>query len=121
QLSVGDNIGLPLRIAGVPESEIRDHVNELADWLGLTHRIETRPAILSTSERQRVAIARAIISRPDLLLADEPTARVDRETAATLIHVFERLSGLGTTVVMAAHDIALVRQFECRHLHLERG
>jgi cell division transport system ATP-binding protein len=120
-LAVGDNIGLPLRIAGVPEDEIRNHVNELADWLGLAHRIDTRPVILSTSERQRVAIARAIISRPDLLVADEPTARVDGETATTLVHVFERLSGLGTTMMIATHDVALARQFECRHLHLERG
>jgi cell division transport system ATP-binding protein len=120
-LSVGDNIGLPLRIAGVPEHEIRDHVNELADWLGLAHRIDTRPVILSTSERQRVAVARAIVSRPDLLIADEPTGRIDGETASTLAHVFERLNGLGTTVLIATHDIALARQFECRHLHLERG
>jgi cell division transport system ATP-binding protein len=120
-LSVGDNIALPLRIAGVPESEIRDHVNELADWLGLAHRIETRPSILSASERQCVAIARAIVSRPDLLIADEPTGRIDGETASTLAHVFERLNGLGTTVLIATQDIALARQFECQHLHLERG
>jgi len=120
-LSAGDNIALPLRIAGVPESEIRDHVSELADWLGLAHRIETRPSILSASERQCVAIARAIVSRPDLLIADEPTGRIDGETASTLAHVFERLNGLGTTVLIATHDIALARQFECQHLHLERG
>jgi cell division transport system ATP-binding protein len=120
-LSVHDNIGLPLRIAGVPEDEIREHVNELADWLGLAHRIDRRPAILSTSERQRIAIARAIVTRPDLLVADEPMARADGETAATLAHVFERLNGLGTTMVIATHDAALARQFECRHLHLERG
>jgi cell division transport system ATP-binding protein len=120
-LSAGDNIGLPLRIAGVPEDEIRDHVSELADWLGFAHRIEARPPTLSTSERQRVAIARAVVSRPDLLIADEPTGRIDGETASALAHVFERLNGLGTTVVIATHDVALARQFECRHLHLERG
>jgi len=110
-----------LRIAGVPESEIRDHVNELADWLGLAHRIETRPSILSASERQCVAIARAIVSRPDLLVADEPTGRVDGETALMLVRVFERLNSLGTTVLIATPDLALARQFECRHLHLEAG
>jgi cell division transport system ATP-binding protein len=120
-LSAGDNIALPLRIAGVPEGEIRDPVNELAEWLGLAHRIDTRPPILSGSERQCVAVARALVSRPDLLVADEPTGRVDGETAATLAQVFERLNGLGTTVLIATHDIALAGQFECRHLHLERG
>jgi cell division transport system ATP-binding protein len=120
-LSARDNIALPLRIAGVLESEIRDHVSELADWLAIRHRVEARPQALSASERQRVAIARAIVSRPDLLVADEPTGHVDSETALMLGRVFERLSSLGTTVLIATHDLALARQLECRHLHLEAG
>jgi len=120
-LSAGDNIALPLRIARVREDEIRDHVNELADWFGLAHRIEAHPPILSAGERQRVAVARAIVSRPELLIADEPAAGVDDETAATLAHVFERLNGLGTALLIATRDVALAQQFECRRLHLERG
>jgi len=120
-LSARDNIALPLRIVGVPESDIRDHIGELADWLAIGHRVEARPQALSISERQRVAIARAIVSRPDLLVADEPIAGVDGETALMLVRVFERLNSLGTTVLIATPDLALARQFECRHLHLEAG
>ena len=120
-LSARDNIALPLRIVGVPESDIRDHIGELADWLTIGHRVEARPQALSISERQRVAIARAIVSRPDLLVADEPIAGVDGETALMLVRVFERLNSLGTTVLIASPDLALARQFECRHLHLEAG
>jgi len=120
-LSARDNIALPLRIVGVPESDIRDHIGELADWLAIGHRVEARPQALSISERQRVAIARAIVSRPDLLIADEPIAGVDGETALMLVRVFERLNSLGTTVLIATPDLALARQFECRHLHLEAG
>ena len=120
-LSARDNIALPLRIVGVPESDIRDHIGELADWLAIGHRVEARPQALSISERQRVAIARAIVSRPDLLVADEPIAGVDGETALMLVRVFERLNSLGTTVLIATPDLALARQFGCRHLHLEEG
>jgi cell division transport system ATP-binding protein len=120
-LSARDNIALPLRIVGVPESDVRDHIGELADWLAIGHRVEARPQALSISERQRVAIARAIVSRPDLLVADEPIAGVDGETALMLVRVFERLNSLGTTVLIATPDLALARQFECRHLHLEAG
>ncbi len=119
--SARDNIALPVRIVGVPESDVRDHIGELADWLAIGHRVEARPQALSISERQRVAIARAIVSRPDLLVADEPIAGVDGETALMLVRVFERLNSLGTTVLIATPDLALARQFECRHLHLEAG
>jgi len=120
-LSARDNIALPLRIVGVSENEISNHVGELAVWLDIAHRIEARPQALSTSERQRVAVARAIISRPDLLVADEPTDRVDGETALMLMRAFERLNSLGTTVLIATHDVGLAREFVCRHLHLEAG
>jgi cell division transport system ATP-binding protein len=120
-LSARDNIALPLRIVGMPENEIRDHVSELAGWLALGQRVDARPQALSTSERQRVAIGRAIVSRPDLLVADEPTARVDGETALMLVRVFEQLNSLGTSVLIAARDVALARQLGCRHLHLEQG
>jgi cell division transport system ATP-binding protein len=120
-LSARDNIALPLRIVGVAEGEIRDHVSELADWLAVGHRVEARPEELSASEQQCIAIARAIVSRPDLLVADEPTGRVNWETAQILVRAFEQLNSLGTTVLIATQDVALARQFECRRLHLEAG
>jgi len=120
-LTVRDNVALPLRIAGAPEREIRENVPELLSWMGLDGKLDFRPATLSGGEQQRVAIARAIVRRPDLLIADEPTGNVDDEIAMLLVRVFERINKLGTTVLIATHDIAFARQFSHRHFHLDRG
>jgi cell division transport system ATP-binding protein len=120
-LSVRDNVALPLRIAGAPEREIRENVPELLGWLGLGDKGDLRPATLSGGEQQRVAIARAIVRRPDLLLADEPTGNVDDEIAMLLVRVFERINRLGTTVLIATHDVAFARQFAHERFHLEQG
>jgi cell division transport system ATP-binding protein len=120
-LTVRDNVALPLRIAGAPEREIRENVPELLSWMGLDGKLDFRPATLSGGEQQRVAIARAIVRRPDLLIADEPTGNVDDEIAMLLVRVFERINKLGTTVLIATHDIAFARQFSHRRFHLDRG
>ena len=120
-LNVRDNVALPLRIAGAPEREIRENVPELLGWLGLGDKGDLRPATLSGGEQQRVAIARAIVRRPDLLLADEPTGNVDDEIAMLLVRVFERINRLGTTVLIATHDVAFARQFAHERFHLDRG
>lgn len=109
-LSAFDNVALPLRIAGRPESEVQAHVEEMLDWVGLTDRMAARPAILSGGEQQRVAVARAVIGRPDLLVADEPTGSIDPEMAGRLLHLFQELNKLGTTIVVATHDMHLVSQ-----------
>jgi cell division transport system ATP-binding protein len=120
-LTVGDNVALPLRIAGAPEREIRENVPELLSWMGLDGKLNYHPAQLSGGEQQRVAIARAIVRRPDLLIADEPTGNIDDEIAMLLVRVFERINRLGTTVLIATHDISFARQFSHRRFHLERG
>ncbi|MFZ2007438.1 MAG: cell division ATP-binding protein FtsE [Stellaceae bacterium] len=120
-LSVRDNVALPLRIAGAPEREIRENVPELLSWMGLEGKLDFRPSTLSGGEQQRVAIARAIVRRPDLLIADEPTGNVDDEIAMLLVRVFERINKLGTTVLIATHDVAFARQFAHRRYHLDRG
>jgi cell division transport system ATP-binding protein len=120
-LTVGDNVALPLRIAGAPEREIRENVPELLSWMGLAGKLQYRPAQLSGGEQQRVAIARAIVRRPDLLIADEPTGNIDDEIAMLLVRVFERINRLGTTVLIATHDIAFTRRFSHRRIHLDRG
>ncbi len=107
-LSAYDNVALPLRISGRDEADIRSAVREMLDWVGLGDRAGARPATLSGGEQQRVAIARAVITQPDLLVADEPTGNVDAEMAKRLLHLFSALNGLGTTVVVATHDLGLI-------------
>ena len=109
-LSAYDNIALPLRVAGVPEADLHRPVTDMLDWVGLSHRSDARPATLSGGEQQRVAIARAVIGRPDMLLADEPTGNVDPEMAVKLLRLFEALNRLGTTVVVATHDLHLLQK-----------
>jgi cell division transport system ATP-binding protein len=107
-LSAFDNVALPLRVAGASEQEVEGPVREMLAWVGLGDRAGARPATLSGGEQQRVAIARAVINRPDLLVADEPTGNVDAEMAHRLLHLFTALNRLGTTVVVATHDVGLI-------------
>ncbi len=121
-LSAFDNIALPLRVAGTEERDIEKPVNEMLAWVGLSDRSTARPATLSGGEQQRVAIARAVIGRPDILVADEPTGNVDPEMAARLLHLFDGLNRLGTTVVVATHDLHLLSRIgNATMMHLDNG
>jgi cell division transport system ATP-binding protein len=107
-LSAFDNVALPLRIAGASEESVEGPVREMLAWVGLADRASARPPTLSGGEQQRVAIARAVINRPELLVADEPTGNVDADMAKRLLHLFTSLNRLGTTVVVATHDVGLI-------------
>jgi cell division transport system ATP-binding protein len=121
-LSAFDNVALPLRVSGVPESEIRKPVADMLEWVGLDQRAEARPATLSGGEQQRVAIARAVIARPEILVADEPTGNVDPDMALKLLRLFEALNRLGTTVVVATHDVHLLKKVpDSLIMRLDRG
>lgn len=121
-LTAFDNIALPLRIAGITEKDLQGPVNEMLSWIGLSERAEARPATLSGGEQQRVAIARAVIGRPEILVADEPTGNVDPEMAVRLLQLFAALNRLGTTVVVATHDIHLLQEIEgAQMMRLEKG
>ena len=120
-LSVFDNVALPLRINGVDEKEIGSNVTELLKWVGLGDHIHSKPPILSGGQKQRVAIARAVISRPRLLLADEPTGNLDDQIGTRLLYLFDELNRMGTTIVVATHNEALVEQFGHPQLHLNNG
>ena len=121
-LSAYDNVALPLRVAGISERELTGPVTDMLEWVGLADRMAARPATLSGGEQQRVAIARAVIGRPQLLVADEPTGNVDPEMAVKLLRLFEALNRLGTTVVVATHDVHLLRKVpESLIMRLDKG
>ena len=120
-LSAFDNVALPLRIAGRREADYTRDVEELLAWVGLGDRMTARPPTLSGGEQQRIAIARAVVARPDLLVADEPTGNVDHEIGARLLRLFGELNRLGTTVLIATHDRALVESTRAREMRLVDG
>ncbi len=120
-LSAFDNVALPLRLAGRPEGQINADVTEIMRWVGLSKRAEARPAAMSGGEQQRVAIARAVIGRPRLLLADEPTGNLDEVQAERLMQLFKEMNRLGTTVVVATHNDALVGRHPAPALRLRQG
>lgn len=120
-LSAFDNVALPLRMVGAPQAEIEQNVEELLAWVGLADRINARPSTLSGGEKQRLSIARAVINRPKILLADEPTGNVDFEMAQRLMHLFAELNKVGTTTVIATHDMNLVESMNAPQLRLHNG
>jgi cell division transport system ATP-binding protein len=111
-LSAFDNVALPLRVSGSEDRDVELPVREMLQWVGLGERASARPATLSGGEQQRVAIARAVITRPDILVADEPTGNVDPEMAARLLRLFDALNQLGTTIVVATHDLHLLSRIK---------
>ncbi len=120
-LSALDNVALPLRVAGANEEQLSDHVAELLRWVGLENEIHSLPSRLSGGQQQRVAIARAVIGRPDLLLADEPTGNVDNTIAMRILYLLEELNKIGTTVIIATHNEALISRFKFPQLRIEDG
>ncbi|MBN8919951.1 MAG: cell division ATP-binding protein FtsE [Rhizobiales bacterium] len=120
-LNTYENVALPLRVIGRTEASYRHEVIELLRWVGLGDRLWALPAVLSGGEKQRAAIARAVITRPELLLADEPTGNVDPTLAHRLLRLFVELHRSGTSVVIATHDVALMNQYDARRLVLTDG
>ncbi len=120
-LKVVDNVSLPLRVRGLEAKRGHKHAQELLDWVGLGDCIEAYPHSLSGGQKQRVAIARAVITRPQLLLADEPTGNVDDEMAMKLLHLFEELNKMGTAIVIATHNSRLLKTFSYPQLAIREG
>lgn len=119
--SVFDNVALPLLIAGLRYAEIRKRVRAALDKVGLLHREKSWPMALSGGEQQRVGIARAIVSMPPILLADEPTGNLDPDLSAELFNLFRQLNQQGVTVLIASHDLSLIRRMGKRVLILSQG
>ncbi|MCQ2003069.1 cell division ATP-binding protein FtsE [Rhizobium sp. NRK18] len=120
-LTTYENVALPLRVRGKDEASYRTDVVELLKWVGLGDRINVLPPVLSGGEKQRAAIARALIDRPEILLADEPTGNVDPPMAKRLLSLFMELNRLGTAVVIATHDFALMDSIDARRMILTEG
>lgn len=120
-MTTWENVALPLRVAGRRLEDYKEDVTDLLQWVGLGDRMQALPSILSGGEKQRAAIARAVIGKPELLLADEPTGNVDPEMARRLLRLFVELNRLGTSVLIATHDIQLIRQSKASRLELKDG
>jgi cell division transport system ATP-binding protein len=121
-LTTFENVALPLRVLGQPESEYRPNVTELLEWVGLGERMHALPTVLSGGEKQRAAIARAVIARPKILLADEPTGNVDPDLSSRLVHLFAELNRtLGMTIILATHELPLLDRFSYPRMVLNKG
>ena len=119
--TVHDNVALPLLIAGVSRSEIGRRVRTILDRVGLLDRASAYPTALSSGEQQRVGIARAVVAGPRLLVADEPTGNLDPQLAEEIMQLFAELPAAGTTVLVASHDLPLVKRLRKRVLVLDHG
>jgi cell division transport system ATP-binding protein len=119
--SVHDNVMLPLAFSGHAPREAARRVRAALDKVGLLARERANPVQLSGGEQQRVAIARAVVNRPALLVADEPTANLDADSAARILEIFVAFNQVGVTVLIASHDQALIARYGRRLLRLEDG
>lgn len=119
--SVFDNVALPLLIAGLRYSEIRKRVRASLDRVGLLSKEKAWPMTLSGGEQQRVGVARAIVGMPPIVLADEPTGNLDPELAAEMFGLFRQLNLQGVTVLIASHDLPLIKRMGDRVLVLKTG
>jgi cell division transport system ATP-binding protein len=124
-LPIAENIALPLTVSGRDAGKNASNLRELIAWVGLSARASARPAELSGGERQRAALARAIMMDPELILADEPTGNIDWEMSLRLLTLLCELNRLGKTIVIATHDLALIRaakaQVQARVLRIADG
>ena len=119
-MSVYENIELPLKYRNVPQSERKARVKQTLEQFGLSGRSAHYPAQLSGGQQQRVAIARAMISRPTLILADEPTGNLDSINSKTVLQQLEDINQAGTTVVMVTHSPE-ASEYAKRHLMMKDG
>ena len=119
--SVFDNVILPLAFSSLSPKEAARRARAALAKVGLLEREKANPVQLSGGEQQRLAIARAVVNRPALLIADEPTANLDAESAARILDLFVDFNRVGVTVLIATHDRGLVERYGGVHFHLENG
>lgn len=120
-LSAYDNVALPLRISGYKEHKIKSNVAELMEWVGLSDHMQALPNTLSGGQQQRIAVARAVVARPSLILADEPTGNLDDKIGQRIFKLFEQLNKMGTTIVIATHNVSMMQHFAYPVMVLDHG
>ncbi|HAA75134.1 TPA: cell division ATP-binding protein FtsE [Candidatus Latescibacteria bacterium] len=119
--SVFENVAFALAVTGTKGSEVKRRTLALLSQVDLLHKRDEKPSSLSGGEQQRVAIARALINEPYVLLADEPTANLDRESTERVMEILSDVNAKGTSIMMATHDIGLVERHPLRTMTLEDG
>ncbi len=119
--AVYDNVALPLVIAGAGQRETGRRVRAALEQVGLLHKEKRNPETLSAGEQQRVGIARALVTRPKLLIADEPTGNLDPDLSLEVMRIFRRFNEVGVTLLIASHDISLIDRLGCRRIELAEG
>jgi len=119
--TVFDNVMLPLQVTGHSSRDAARRARAALDKVGLLEREKTRPIALSGGEQQRLCVARAVVNRPSILIADEPTASLDAESADEILEIFRAFNQVGVTVLIATHDQSLVARFASRVLRLDHG
>jgi cell division transport system ATP-binding protein len=119
--TVGENVAITLEILSKSKREIDKKVSEVLFLVGLQNKLNLFPAQLSAGELQRTAIARAIIGGPKVLLADEPTGNLDPTTSWEILKILKEINKLGTTIVMATHNVDIVNSMKKRVISMEHG
>ncbi len=119
--TVYENVAFALEVTGFPRREVKQRTLSLLTYVDLLHVRDAHPSSLSGGEQQRVAIARALINEPFILLADEPTANLDRESADRVLSIFSEMNVRGTSVLMATHDLSVVERHPRRAIRLDGG
>jgi cell division transport system ATP-binding protein len=116
-----ENVLLPLAVVGLESKQAQTRARAAMDKVGLTGKYDLNPVEMSGGEQQRLAIARAIVNRPTILIADEPTANLDKESAQRIMDVFRDFNRVGVTTLIASHDHTLMAAYATRTLHIEDG
>lgn len=119
--TVAGNVAFALEVTGHSSADIKRVVPNVLELVGLEGKENSYPTEISGGEQQRVAIARAVVNRPQVLIADEPTGNLDPETSIGIMKLLDRINKIGTTVVMATHDVAIVDQMRKRVIEIEEG
>ena len=119
--TIGENVSVALAVIGLPEAEWKGRVEHVLKLAGLSRQINLFPSQLSGGELQRVSLARALAVNPKILLADEPTGNLDWETSDNLMDLFEKINKEGKTVVMATHNMEIVKKYKKRVINIVGG